>query len=62
MAKTTGLILVSLISMYCGFYTTFGLLIGPMIAGILMIVFAEEIEFGFFKFLAGEKFEKDVIV
>lgn len=48
--------LFALISIYLGlqFFGLLGVLIGPMILSILKIVFYEEIEFGFIKFLVGD--------
>ncbi|WP_067140096.1 sporulation integral membrane protein YtvI [Oceanivirga salmonicida] len=49
--------LLTLIAMYSGFrvFGIIGFLIGPVIMSILKIVFYEEIQYGFFKFLINEK-------
>lgn len=49
--------LFALISIYVGleFFGLLGVLIGPIVFSILKVIFYEEIKFGFFKFLVGDK-------
>ena len=53
--------LLTLIAMYAGFkiFGILGFLYGPIIAAIIHIVFADEIKYGFFKYLIKSKGKKD---
>lgn len=53
--------LLTLIALYSGFkiFGVLGFLYGPIIAAIMRIVFAEEIKYGFFKYLINSKGKKN---
>lgn len=49
--------IMTIVAMFVGyiFFGVFGFFVGPMIFTIIMIIFEEEIEIGFFKIISGEK-------